>query len=184
MSPRARTAARPDWEALYQVAESQAGYFTSGQATDAGISTALIAHHLGAGAIRRPRRGVYRLTRFPSSDHEHLVVLWLWSDRVGVFSHETALRLHSLYKALPPVEHLTVPEAWRKRRLRVPDGLSLHHADIPPDERTCVDGLPVTTPAKTVLDLAAEDAGSVLVRRAIDDGVRRGMFKRKDVRTA
>ncbi|MFG0317103.1 MAG: type IV toxin-antitoxin system AbiEi family antitoxin domain-containing protein, partial [Planctomycetota bacterium JB042] len=60
--------ARPAWEAPYRVAESQAGYFTTAQAAEAGISTALIAHHLGSNTIRRVRRGIYRLTRFPMSD--------------------------------------------------------------------------------------------------------------------
>ncbi len=42
------------------------------------------------------RRGVYRLVHFPVGDHEDLTAVWLWSEREGVFSHETALALHDL----------------------------------------------------------------------------------------
>jgi hypothetical protein len=37
------------------------------------------------------------------------VVLWLWSGREGVFSHETALALHELSDVMPATRHVTVP---------------------------------------------------------------------------
>jgi len=57
------------------------------------------------------RRGVYRLEHFPAGEHEDLVALWLWTDRAGVFSHETALALHGLSDTLPsnPVDGLVIP---------------------------------------------------------------------------
>jgi hypothetical protein len=33
---------------------------------------------------------------FPAGEHEEPVVVWLWSERQGVFSHQTALGLHGL----------------------------------------------------------------------------------------
>ena len=45
---------------------------------------------------------------------------------------------------------MTVPRALRPR-----PGLVFHRAEIPPDECTEVDGIPVTTAARTLLDLAA-----------------------------
>jgi hypothetical protein len=42
------------------------------------------------------RRGIYRLVHFPAGQHEELVVAWLWSERVGIVSHQTALALHEL----------------------------------------------------------------------------------------
>jgi len=51
---------------LYDQAESQGGYFTTREAADAGVSTRLLTHYVGAGDIERIAHGVYRLTRFPA----------------------------------------------------------------------------------------------------------------------
>ncbi len=88
----------------------------------------------------RVRRGIYRLVHFPASEHEDLVVLWLWAEQAGVFSHETALALHDLSDALPGKVHLTVPASWRRRRLRVPAGLVLHFADVGDVDRASFGG--------------------------------------------
>ena len=113
----------PDWDHLFEIGAAQEGLFTARQAAEAGYSPQLLAHHLGAGRMSRVRRGVYRIVHFPAGDHEDLTAIWLWSDREGVFSHQTALALHDLSDVLPAQVHLTLPEGWRKRRLRVPDGV-------------------------------------------------------------
>jgi predicted transcriptional regulator of viral defense system len=38
---------------------------------------------------------------FRASEHEELVTAWLWSERAGVMSHQTALSLHGLSDVLP-----------------------------------------------------------------------------------
>ena len=63
----------PDWDALFGVAQAQAGYFTTRQAARAGYSPQLLAY-LGDKKVLRVRRGIYRLVHFPSSDQEDLVV--------------------------------------------------------------------------------------------------------------
>ena len=92
---------KPAWTALYALAASQDGHFTTSQAADAGYSRPLLDHHVKAGRFLRIQRGIYRLRDFPSADREDLVVAWLWSDQQGVVSHETALLLHDLSDALP-----------------------------------------------------------------------------------
>ncbi len=171
-------------DALYEIASTQEGLFTSEQAAEAGISPQLLRHHVLGGRIRRVRRGIYRLTHFPPGEHEDLVELWLWSGRVGVFSHETALSLHELSDALPAQVHLTFPESWRARRLRVPEGLVLHYADVPEDQRGWVGPVAVTTPLRTVLDCARDAAQPDLVQQAIREGVERGLFNNTGVREA
>ena len=49
----------------------------------------------------RLRRGIYRLVHFPAGEHEELIELWLWTERTGLASHQTALALHGLSDALP-----------------------------------------------------------------------------------
>src|SRR4029079_969576 len=132
---RKATAARPSWDRLYETAASQSGYVTTQQAAEAGYSSQPLLKHLRAGRIRRSRRGMYRLVHFPEGEHDELTVVWLWFERGGVFSHQTALALHELSDALPWQTHLTLPADWRRRRFRVPGGVVLHHADVPTSDR-------------------------------------------------
>lgn len=106
-SPRQKRS--PDWDALFDVAQSQMGYFTTEQAAAAGYSPQLLHKYLANGRASRVRRGIYRLVHFPASEHEDLVTLWLWAEQVSVFSHEAALALHDLSDALPSRVHMTVP---------------------------------------------------------------------------
>ncbi len=80
----------PSWDELSAVASTQGGYFTTAQAAQTGYSPPLLHKYLANWKIARTRRGVYRLVHFPSSEHEDLIVLWLWAEQQGVFSHETA----------------------------------------------------------------------------------------------
>jgi predicted transcriptional regulator of viral defense system len=113
---------------------------------------------------------------FPPGDHEDLVVVWLWSDRVGVFSHETVLALHQLSDVLPAKMHLTLPASWKVRRLQVPAGVVLHFADLDAADRAWAGAVQLTTPARTVLDCAAAGVSPELVKQAIDEGLHRGLF--------
>ena len=121
---------------------AQEGHFTTQQALDAGYSSQLLVKYLDNGKITRVRRSVYRLKHFPPGQQEDLVALWLWSERAGVFSYETALMLHELADVLPVRAHLTLPAKWRKRRLRVPEGVVLHYADVPKRDQAWVGAVP------------------------------------------
>jgi len=169
---------RPDWNRLYEIAAGQEGHFTTAQAAGAGYSPQLLAKHLAGARILHVRRGIYRLSHFPAGEHEDLVVIWLWSERSGVFSHETALSLHGLSDVLPARAHLTLPATWRGRRLRVPAGVELCFADVEARERAWVGAVPVTTAARTLLDCAGERVAPDLVRQAFEQAVERGLVGR------
>jgi predicted transcriptional regulator of viral defense system len=168
----------PDWTRLYALAAAQDGTFTTSQAADAGYSRPLVDHHVKAGRFLRVRRAVYRLRDFPSTDHEDLVVAWLWSDLQGVVSHETALMLHGLSDALPDRIDLTVPTAWRRRRVKVPPLVRLHHADVADTERTWIGPVPVTGPLRTLRDCAALPIPPDLLAQAIAEAEARGLAPR------
>ena len=171
----------PDRDHLFEVAAAQDGLFTTHQAAEAGYSPQLLAHHLGAGRMLRVRRGVYRLVHFPAGDHEDLTVVWLWSGQEGVFSHQTALSLHDLSDVLPAQVHLTLPKAWRKRRLRVPDGVVLHYGDVAESERSWFGPVPATSPPRTLEDCAAEHLPPELLRDAAGDALDRGLVARDEL---
>lgn len=183
--PRKRSDGQaPNWASLYELAAAQAGYFQLAQARAAGYSPPLLEYHVREGRVERVARGIFRLAHYPPSDHEDLVVQWLWSDRAGTFSHETALVLHDLSDALPAQQHLTVPSAWQRRRLRVPQNLLLHFADLAENETDWKGPLPVTTALRTVVDCKTAHSPPDLVTQAVNQGMKRGLFTRDEVRRA
>jgi predicted transcriptional regulator of viral defense system len=174
-------ASRPDFDRLYGVALCQEGHFTTEQAMEAGYSSQLLVKYLRSGKVRRVRRGIYRLKHFPPGQQEDLVAIWLWSEQTGVFSHETALMLHDLSDAMPARAHLTAPAKWRERRLRVPEGVTLHYADVRKMERTWIGVVPVTSVPRTLADCAADHLSPDLLSAAVDEALTRGVVAKREV---
>lgn len=177
----ARSGTIPDWDRLYETASAQAGYATLRQAADAGYSRQLVQHYIRDGRLERAGRGLLRLVHFPPAEHEDLVPLWLWSEQQGVYSHETALMLHDLSDALPGKRHLTLPAVWEARRLRLPRGVTAHFSDLPKKAFDWLGAVPVTTPLRTIRDCATDAVSEELVRQAVQQGIRRGLFDRAEV---
>jgi predicted transcriptional regulator of viral defense system len=181
------SAPRPSWQRLYETAAGQDGFFTTQQAAAAGYSPQLLVHHVHAGKIIRARRGIYRLVYFPVGEHDELVTAWLWSELTGVVSHQSALMLHELSDALPFQVHLTLPLAWRRRRFRTPTDVTLHHADVPPGDRTWFGAVPITNPRRTLNDCALGGLSPELLQQAAQQALRRGLVANNelgDVETA
>jgi predicted transcriptional regulator of viral defense system len=174
--------ASTDWDRLYQIAESQSGMFALSQAETCGYSSQHLQKHLRSGRILRVHRGIYRLAHFPASELEQLVVIWLWSNRVGVFSHETSLFLHDLSDALPNRVHMTVPTAWRSRRMRVPAGVVLHYLDAAKSARTWIDSIPASTARQAIAECIAASAPPEITEQAILQSKQRGLIAAEDAK--
>jgi len=178
----AKTAA----DALFAVAEGQQGYFTSKQATNAGYQLGSQAHHVKSGNWTRVERGIYRLTRFPQSFEEQLVIYALWSRNregrpEGVYSHQTALSIHELSDANPAILHMTVPAAFR-RTAKTPNVLVLHRSNLNPKDIELRQGFAVTRPLRTIADLAvAESTARDLVQQALMEGRRSGVITAREI---
>ena len=174
---------RPDWDALYETALGQAGHFTLKQARGCGFSSQLLQKHLAAGRVVRIRRGVYRLVHFPREEHEELVAIWLWSEQVGVFSHETSLVLHGLSDALPARVHLTLPTSWRSRRLRVPEDVVLHFADLDAHDRAWFGPIPLTSVQRMLDECMSGQVRATWVEQAIEQARLRGLLLNGEARS-
>jgi hypothetical protein len=100
---------------------------------------------------------------------------WLWARRQGVVAGVSAAALHGSRW----VEDTTTVELIHGNRHRLP-GLHIRGDRIEEDEITVVNGVPVTTPARTVLDLGCwyPIASGVA---AIDSLARATEFKAADV---
>ena len=173
-------------DALFAVAEGQQGYFTSKQAAEAGYQLGSQAHHVKSGNWTRVERGIYRLTRFPQSSEEQLVIYALWSrnragEPEGVYSHQTALSIHELSDLNPAKLHMTVPAAFR-RTAKTPNVLVLHRANLNQTDIEPRQGFAVTRPLRTIADLAAAESTSRdIVEQALIEGRRHGVITAREL---
>jgi predicted transcriptional regulator of viral defense system len=174
-------------ERLFEVADRQAGYFTARQALEAGYGYPLQHYHRERGHWVPAGHGLFRLRRYPEGENEQLTRLWLWSrsqegEPQAVASHETALALWGLSDLMPERVHLSVPKGFRKRP---PAGVVLHKADLAEGDVEERDGLPVTTPLRTLLDVAGDRRVSPEhLESAAREAVERGLVRRKRLREA
>jgi Protein of unknown function (DUF559) len=86
----------------------------------------------------------------------------------AVLSHRSAASLWGLRQTSRSLIEVTAP---RRRRFRT--GIEVRRSVLPPDEVTVVDGIPVTTAARTLLDLA-----SVLPREQVENAMREAEVRR------
>jgi hypothetical protein len=100
---------------------------------------------------------------------------WLWAKRRGVIAGLSAAALHGSKW----VDGTTTVELIHENRHRLP-GLHTRGDRIEEDEITFVDGVPVTTPPRTVLDLGCWYPTTSAVA-AIDSLARAAEFKTADV---
>jgi len=170
-------AKKPSWDELHAIAESQQGLFSAEQAHEAGFSNQLINKHRHSGRLERVHRGIYRIARFPAAcrTQEDLIVAWLWSGQAGVLSHETALQLHELSDVFPSRIHLTVPASWTARRVKPPKRVQLAFADLESFESTWVGSVPVTTPGRSILDVASAHGDASVIDAAIRQAIHRNL---------
>lgn len=150
--------------ALADLAQDQWGMFTSAQAAESGVSAQHLKRLADRFILTRIRHGVYRLTGTPIHPTDHVRAQWLALDPTrsaterigsadprGVASHRTAADLRQLGDIDADIAEFTVP---RRRNTRS-DGVRFHGATLDPTHWSLLDGLPVTTTARTIVDLAS-----------------------------
>jgi predicted transcriptional regulator of viral defense system len=165
---------QPNIRGLEAESYQQSGYFTAAQARKYGVSRQLLNHHVRQGRFERVRRGLYHVAGFPSSEYDDLREKWMaiGMDK-AVLSHESALALLDLSDNIPDKVHLLVPR--RHRGLRRPPGVVVHTR--PDDEKVSTvwrDGLPLTAPARTLVDVADElqpEQAAMAARQALSRGL-------------
>lgn len=174
---------------LFEIAESQQGYFTFQQAIAAGFSDKNHAYHVKAGDWIKAFRGIYRLAKYPVGEREELVLWFLWSRNrsnvpQGVYSYYTALDLYELSDNMPSKLHMTVPMGFR-RMAKTPEILVLHRAKLQDDEIVMKHGYKVTTPLRTLIDVIEDSVlAEDLVAQAVQDAKKKGLITKHAIETS
>jgi hypothetical protein len=160
----------PDRRQLNALAAVQGGLFSLSQAAELGYTDKRLAGAVRRGEFRRVRRSVYAIGGARPASVEPAIAAALAVGRAVVVSHASAAAVHGLWCAPPrasPVE-LTVVGPGRDATL---PGVNVHRRrQLPPADVEIRYGVQVTTPARTLVDLASRLAPSRLAK-ALDEGV-------------
>jgi len=174
----------PDFTELFQIASGQLGYFTAAQARGKAITRMLLQHHIMQGRITRVYRGVYRFRDYPSTMREEVAAAWLAVGKDdAVVSHESALDLLEIIDIIPNAIDITVPRS--KRYLSPPDGITLHTSTRPfeASDITYRNGIRVTSPTRSIVDIAEAGTSVEHVERAIAQALQAGMTSERRLRS-
>lgn len=157
-------------------AARQHGVITRAQLLEAGLKRGAVSRRLKAGHLRPLHRGVYVMGPLtPPRAREMAAVLA--SGPGAVISHRSAAALWDLLPErgdAAPVD-VTVSGGDRGRR----PGIRTHRViGLEADERAEMDGIPITAPGRTVIDLAGV-VGSRELERAVARGARTGLVTRE-----
>lgn len=159
-------------------ASRQHGIVARWQMRAAGFTERQVEHRIKRGQLHPVRRGVYAVGHRALTPEGRWIAAVLLGGPGSALSHVSAAVLHRMLDSAGATIHVTVPGAGGRRRH---DGLILHRSpDVP---RAVVNGIPVTTPARTLADLAAH-APERTVRTAIRGAERQRILDVREVREA
>ncbi len=155
---------------MNRTAAMQRSLISKRQLTELGVSSSSVSRRVASGRLRRVSARVYALPG-PLLDFEQRVLAAiLATDGRGVASGRTAAALMNLDGFPRSVIEITVPADVR---LAVA-GVVVHRSDLPEMDVQIRNGLPMTTPARTLLDLGGV-ASFEDVEMALEDVLRRNL---------
>jgi very-short-patch-repair endonuclease len=152
---------------LARIAGAAHGVVTRAKLIRAGISEEAIRQRLRSGALLREYRGVYRVGhRAPSVEARYLAAVLACGKGALLCGRATA-HLFGLLRGRAPLPEVIVPEKRTVPRVR-----TRRYRRLPRSEATTHRGIPVTSVARTLVDLAAVLDPDDLARACHEAGVR------------
>ncbi len=154
---------------IVRLAERQHGVVSLRQLQALGLGAGAIEHRIATGRLHRIHRGVYAVGRPSLTRKGHWMAAVLACGPGAVLSHRSAAALWQLREDGWKTD-VTVPGDRRSRGF-----IKAHRARMDPADITHCDGIPVTTVARTLLDLAAVLDRDQLVK-TVEESERRKLF--------
>jgi len=163
--------------AIAELAGRQRGVVTRTQLRDAGLTDHSIDHRLRSGRLHRLFHGVYLLGHASQLEGARELGAVLACGPGAVLSHLSAAGRWRLLPSRPGPIDVTVPG----RRCDPRRGIRIHRTRaLDPRDVRKLDGIPVTTPGRTLLDLAAV-ASSRELEQAFAEAQARRLVRRSDL---
>jgi hypothetical protein len=158
--------------AVAAIADRQGGVISRTQLVALGFSAAAIDRRVRAGRLHLLYRGVYSVGHRVVGVIGRLWAAVLACGQGSVVSHASAAAALEIRASAARTIDVTVGPGGRARR----PGIRMHRSGLlSPDEVTTLDGLPITTPARTLLDLAASGLRGRRMESALDQALQRGL---------
>jgi predicted transcriptional regulator of viral defense system len=170
-------------ETVLEAASEQGGYATASQATRLGLARDDIARLVRSEDLQRVRRGVFRM-RHAQAQHEDEIAAWLhferdrlpWERRGEtnvVLSHDSGAALQQLGTIIPERPTVTLlPTSGRSPHVT---DIDVRRAPLRDEDWAWLDvgalKLPVTTPARTIVDLLLDKQEPSYVARAASEEI-------------
>jgi very-short-patch-repair endonuclease/predicted transcriptional regulator of viral defense system len=162
MSPDEQIAAR---------AAKQHGVFTTRDALDAGLTKDAIKHRLRTRRWRALHRGVYAVSGAPATKEQRIIAAVLSFGPSAMAGGLTAASLYKLVEKLAETICVVLPTGQHRRARK---GVATIQASLARSDRRTACGIPVTSPNRTIVDIAAV-LGRDALAAAFDEAVLRGL---------
>jgi hypothetical protein len=140
------------------LANRQRGYVNRRQLLALGLDRNAIDYRIRIGRLIPVHTGVYAVGHVPRLPQDRAYGALLACGPTALLSHGTAATLYGIYRRWDTPFEVTVPTK------RAPRGVNTYRAKLIRADRAMVEGLRVTSPARTLLDMAPRLDGRQLKR--------------------
>ena len=169
-------------QGLWDLARRQHGVVARRQLEPLGFSRRAVDWALETGRLHRTQwRAVYLVGRPDLTRLGRLMACVLAHGDRAVLSHRSAAALWGIYDHRGREVEISVPAVGRRTKR---PGVTVHRRTLRRRDVTWQRGIPVTTPARTIIDMAAETRDRRRVERMIDRADAHNILKPDALRAA
>ncbi len=158
------------------VASQQHGLLHRSDLRILGIGDAAVRRRVSLGLLIRRGSAVFAYAGTPSYPRQSLLEAVFSVGHDALLSHDSAAFEWELIQRLPRIPHVALKRWNRTHQVSVAVHESL---DLEPSDYAQLDGIPLTHPVRTVVDLGATSPW--LVERALSAGLRADLFSVADI---
>ena len=155
------------------LAERQHGVVSRAQLIELGLTDSGIARRVRDGRLHRVHQGVYAVGHPTLTPNGRFLAAVVSCGSDAALSHTSAAVLWQVVKERGPRVDVTVPGSGGRRRR---GAVIIHRSALPASDLTTKDGIPATTPRRTLTDLA-----DILPRRPLERALDEAAYLRLDL---
>ena len=164
---------------VWELAERQHGVVARSQLLELGLTRNAIEHRIATGRLHQMRRGVYLVGRPQVTKHGLWMAAVLACGAETVLSHGSAAAAWEIGAERPAAIEVSIPgDAFRRH-----PGIVVHRRTLEAHEVASCDGIPLTAPIRTLVDIACR-LGTRRLERAIREADAKALCDPEELRSA